>query len=784
MRSIQSRQLIITSSISLGALIASMTHAAPCRAERATLTTDGEPVRVEARSRAVLAKTLPALVASSLVTGDITRFGDGDTIVRFEQSHLGLPVIGRGVAVRTSARGQPIATVVDLEPREALPVEANTAISPEVAAKTASSRFAIGAASRDAHLIFWPTLDRGPRLAYAVVPAVPAGIPSAPRTIVDAKTGEVLEARDMITFAKATVYELNPMKTPATASLDLALTPSTEGAGASLTNPFLQASNCIDKKSVKQTTAFGAPLSLHVCDLEQVAKANSSGDFVYSPADAAGSAAARTDAFSEVSIYYHAAKAYSFFRGLQGDPNAQVVLDKPLRVVANLQIPAGLLSGNIAKAGDPNLPLEPFQNAFFAPAQGGLGGLFQQLYGFSSGALWFGQGPNRDYAYDGDVVYHEFGHAVVEATLKLGGWHVDPRGAIDAPGAMNEGLADYFSSAITGDPDVGEYAATDLGGGSVIRSLANEDRCPAALIGEVHFDSTVFSGALWQARQSLSSETDRRKFDAALYKAMRTNPGRSDLGFGDLITLMLTTLQTDLPAGGAALDAAAKARGLLPSCDRVRVLESGAVIRSAEKRIGFAAPGTQSVNIKGVAPGILQVRAALPANTGAVVVSFTARTGGAGGGGGARPFSPVVLAKLGAAITWDPKKGHDADATIDAKLAASGAGTTSVTIPVPAGATADAIYVQIANTGESDGAYDDVSVSFAARSDSGDPDDRDGDGVSDGAGARRQPVVTTVTESGCTLTKTTPVSSDGILWGVVGAAVAAVSRRRRAVRIA
>src|SRR5207237_8633591 len=128
---------------------------------------------------------------------------------------------------------------------------------------------------------------------------------------------------------------------------------------------------------------------------------------------------------------------------------------KPLPVVANLQIPAGIASGDFAVAANPDLPLDPFSNAFFSPAGGALGQIFSELYGLKSGALWFGQGPKRDYAYDGDVVYHESPHGVVDKTLRLVAWHVDARGAIDSPGAMNEGLADYFSSAMTGDPNVG-----------------------------------------------------------------------------------------------------------------------------------------------------------------------------------------------------------------------------------------------------------------------------------------------------------------------------------------
>jgi len=717
---------------------------------------------VETRARRIVV-TRAKVAASTLVTSGVDRFGDGETIVRYAQAHHGLPVIGRGASVRLSAGGQPIATVLDLETE--LPSRMDATVTPEGAASVASARMALGAAAKDAHLVVWPTLDRGARLAYAVLPPVLAGVPMRPRVIVDAETGEILEARDLITFAKANMYQFNPTKTPNVSLYELPM--STEGS--TLTNPFIQSTNCIDRKTVKPVDMFGFALNVHICDLVQTAQPDGNGDFVYQPSDTAGSKEAREDTFSEVSIYFHAAKAYSFFRTLQGEPEAQVVVDKPLRLVANLQMPPGMTSGDMSKAGNPDIPLETFQNAFFSPSDGGLGQLFQQLYGFDSGALWFGQGPKRDYAYDGDVVYHEFGHAVVDATLKLGAWHVDARGAIDAPGAMNEGLADYFSSAITGDPEVGEYAAVDMGAteGSVIRTLANKDACPTAITGEVHFDSTLFSGGLWQARQSLP-DGERVKFDAALYKAMRANPGRGDLGYDDLSKLFLATLKTDLPAGATALEKSMTERGGLPSCERILSF-TGAKIASPDKRIGFVAPGKQSVNIKGTAPGIIQVRAALPPNTASVSVAFTARSGGGGAqspfGGNAKPFAPVVLAKLGAPISWDSKAGHDADVKAAADKAS---GSTSATIEIPEGTTADSIYVQIASTGDSDGAYDGISLAFTPR-----------EGVDDGTGdppAGAAPTATTT--SGCSASPSG--TSAAILPGMLAAAaVATILRRRR-----
>jgi Fungalysin/Thermolysin Propeptide Motif len=715
---------------------------------------------LDVRARAIVAQHVK-VAPSALVKSGIDRFGDGDTVVRYQQSHHGLPVIGRGAAVRLSAAGQPVATVLDLESE--LPAQTTAAVTSIDAASIASTRSTIGASSKDAHLVVWPTLDRGARLAWAVLPHVPVGLPTRPRVIVDAETGEVLEARDMVTFATANMFQFNPTKTPGPKPRDLPMASS----GVTLTNAFLESTNCIDKKTVKPVSMFGFNLDVHICDLVQTATANAEGNFIYEPSDEPGSTEARSDTFSEVSIYYHASEAYNFFRRLQGELEAQVVVDKPLRLVANLQMPAGMMSGDLAMASNPDIPLETFQNAFFSPADGGLGALFQQLYGFNSGALWFGQGPKRDYAYDGDVVYHEFGHAVIDATIKLGAWHVDKRGAIDAPGAMNEGLADYFSSAITGDPDVGEYASADMGAAdnSVIRTLANSDRC-SSVIGEVHADSTVFSGALWSARSALG-EGDRSKFDAALYKALRTNPGRGDLGYEDLAKLFIETLKTDLPSGASALEASMTERGLLPWCERVEPY-TGTPRRSSDPRIGFAAPGKQSVSIKGMAPGIFQLSAPLPASTSSMTVSFKVRSSGGGQsplGGGGDPFTPVVLAKLDAPITWDSKTGHDATFKITTDASSD---TASATIAIPEGTPEGTIYVQIANAGDSDGYYDDVALAFTSTP-----------GVGGDDTAPPPPTTTSraADDSGCNTSNSKP--STAIVPGLVAAAALVTAFRRR-----
>ncbi|MFO0734505.1 MAG: hypothetical protein U0270_01435 [Labilithrix sp.] len=714
---------------------------------------------------ALLATAWAADARADLVAQRVDRFGDGETVVRYAQLPEGIPVIGRGSVERYSTIGRRLLQRPDLATD--LPSTKPT-LTPADAAKIAH------ASPSDAHLVIWPTLDQGSRLAYAVVPRV-LPFAGAPRIIVDAQTGEILEARDTRVFATARVFESNPTKTPKTTTKELALEPS----GGFLTNPFIEAHNCIDNKSVKSLDV-GIAIDVHVCDIDQVAKADKQGNFLYDPIDDQ-TAASRSDEFSEVAIYYHASKAYAFFRDLQGDPDAQVVVDKPLRTIANLQLPKGLLQGNIAQAGNPDLPLEPFQNAFFAPGAGGLGGVFAQLYGFDAGALWFGQGPKRDYAYDGDVVYHEFTHAVVDDTLKLVVWHVDKYGAIDAPGAMNEGLADYFSSAITGEPDVGEYASTDLGATTgVIRTLDNQDSC-ANLAGEVHADSTPFSGGLWEARASLAA-ADRAKFDKALYKAMRQNAGHGDVGFEDLIGLFLEVLDTDLPKGATALQAAMTKRRLLvdgKGCDRV--IEYGTdPVASSQKRLGFAAPGTNSVKIKSIAPGIIQIKANIPDDATQIHVSFLQAQGAGAAnplGGNAKPFAPTVLVKIGAPILWDPKSqnGHDAPLRKAAQ-------DSEVTLDLPSERNGDAAYVQIASTGEADGAYNDVTIEFkTADGTTVKPKTNNPAAENPAGGAGTTPATQTVTtEEGCGISRRHDTFGTGsLLLGLAGVLAGVRARGRR-----
>ena len=661
---------------------------------------------VDTRARSVL-RALGTPSPTTLVKVDESRFGDGDVIVRYEESWRGLPVIGTGASVRFDRAGAARLAVVDLA--AALPATSIPKITATEAAKVARGLVALNVTDADVHLVVWRTRDEA-RLAWVALPKVPVGIPSSPRIVVDAQSGDLIEARDLVVFLDQTaMYATNPIKSPTLTNTTLPIAPDASGT---LTSAELLSFNCIDEKQVHDVTFSGFPLSVHTCELRHTAMRDGNGDFIFAP----GADTAPADSFSEVSMYYHAARAYQFFRGLQGDGTAQVVTDKPLRTISNLQLPPGLSKGNLKTASDPNLPLDPFQNAFFSPAGGQLGAIFATLYGFDAGAMWFGQGPKRDYSYDGDVVYHEFTHGVVDATLKLQSFHADRYGVIDAPGAMNEGLADYFSSALAGDPDVGEYASGDISPNlKVIRTLDNQDTCMGTIVGEVHFDSTFFSGGLWEARQALP-QADREKFDAALYKAMRTHAGDGNLGFEDLATLFLETLKTDLPSAVAGFTSVMTKRGVLPGCTRVFEYKGAPLnVPAAFGGPGFAAPGTQNFGSIAMAPGMLQVSVDV-SNATAVHVSFQVPVPASGGllGSQGTPFKPVLLGKFNQAITWTAKLAQDADVTADPK----GDGDPSIqtytaSFDVPDGS--QTLFLQIASKGQQDGNYSDFTVTQDAK---------------------------------------------------------------------
>jgi len=172
---------------------------------------------------------------------------------------------------------------------------------------------------------------------------------------------------------------------------------------------------------------------------------NSAGNFIFAPDDTH---------FDEVNAYYHVNKVHDYFSqfGFTG-------LDRSFRVIVHY--------------GD------KYDNAFFSPMQG---------------IIALGDGDKlNDLAKEESVIYHEYGHAVTNAIVYM------PYSG--EAGAMNEAFSDYVASTMTEDPMVGEWAVAKLNR-PFIRNMDNKAHYPEDIKNEVHHDSNIYGGALWDLRKA------------------------------------------------------------------------------------------------------------------------------------------------------------------------------------------------------------------------------------------------------------------------------------------
>ncbi len=111
-----------------------------------------------------------------------------------------------------------------------------------------------------------------------------------------------------------------------------------------------------------------------------------------------------------------------------------------------------------------------------------------------------------------DVVYHEYTHSVVDHVYTT-----------DLPyegesGALNEGWADYFACTVNNNSIVAEgFYVSSVNG---FRNINNTYRYPVDIVGEVHDDSRIISGAMWDLREILGAELA----DELILRGMKLEP--------------------------------------------------------------------------------------------------------------------------------------------------------------------------------------------------------------------------------------------------------------------
>jgi hypothetical protein len=172
-------------------------------------------------------------------------------------------------------------------------------------------------------------------------------------------------------------------------------------------------------------------------------------------------------------------------------------------------------------------------------------------------AFWDGLGINfgegfvlfRNLAEYSDVVRHEYTHGTTDKLYGLNG----------PSGAMHEGFSDYWACTANDDPLVGEHMMKN--GDPYMRIIANDKVYPDDLVGEVHTDGEIISGAMWDTRLALGQSLA----DSLLHYARYLKARRMDL-FGTDV-LLTDDDDGDLNNGtphGSRIIQAFSHHGLLP----------------------------------------------------------------------------------------------------------------------------------------------------------------------------------------------------------------------------
>jgi hypothetical protein len=408
-------------------------------------------------------------------------------------------------------------------------------------------------------------------------------------------------------------------------------------------------------------------------------------------ADARG-CAAEVEGFPEVQSYHTTQQFFEHVRGVLGDDTLCLTDDsmsceadgtpvlngdgrpeKPFHIGTNVLFPEfdlqalGIqiaIGGAGGSAANPVI-IDDFQripNAAFIPAltggsitlPPGTEALAQLFYRPFDSNIYF-QGP-RDFAYDGDIVRHEFTHALVHhyvpALASLG---KDEQGTHAMSGALNEAWSDYFSSSFSGDPSVGDYAGLGLAGAeTAVRNNDNDFRCPDVIIGQVHNDSEPWSGALWEMRAWLLANTDATApaIDLVVLEAMAQADDDED--FVRAASRVRAGVAAAFGEAAATnLDGIFAARGL-SSCERVWPLASvddaGTLTTDAKEALALA--GSGDVGLTNYAPAPVQFRVQVPAASSGFTLSWEQSAGGFFGNqeGGDPPS--VLVVETPSPIRW------------------------------------------------------------------------------------------------------------------------------------
>ncbi len=456
-------------------------------------------------------------------TGPLASAG-GSTVLRYEQRYGGLRVVGKGIVVRVGAAGDVRHVVVDLARDLAL------STTPTVTEREARAILASRGVASPARTELVVTAAASAFLVWQLDVRDDGG---GTRYRIDAQTGEVLTATPLAVHALGRIYETDLVTTPAPVDVELTSLDVT-----------------LDPVRLRDTSGLLAVTDLVSISSDDIvleqAPPTAGQDFLYDPPS---SPTDLSDPFAQVNAYQHL-MAMRLFAGELG-----VVIDQPswqLTAVANFRLDDD----------------EGFDNAYFS-SLGVESGPFA-----APNLIALGQGTNVDFAYDSDVIKHEFGHYLSSNAIgyNLGAFHENEYGRSPHSSSIDEGLADYLACSDNDDPILGGGVLASLGFERDLEDTSK--RCPDDIVGESHADGEIIGSVSWSVR-ALFGKTIA---DELVWGAATTLPQGATLGdFGTALILSAEELAlagTITSAEVADVEALVEARGL-DECEHVIPLDPG-----------------------------------------------------------------------------------------------------------------------------------------------------------------------------------------------------------------
>jgi Zn-dependent metalloprotease len=481
----------------------------------------------------------PAVAAEQFALGHRELFGLGhpqsgvelERVVRhrahryfqFEQTFDGLPVFEAMVIVQVDGQGRIVRVSSTAVP---VPSAAEPAID-EADAAAAAQRGIIGLVGPplDVDLGFLPGVG-GAQLAYRVI--APGTDLHLWETYVDARSGVVALRFDRVRRHDALIFPENPIADSETTTQ--VFLPNIEPgehenhtfgslARVATCNDYDDWGYCIgwEHQAVADDNGFLDELPL----LD---------DPTVSP-----------DGFAEVNAYYHLDEHNQWMRDEFGYDGLYVDMET-MTEEQHIWAHVGL---DVA-------------NAFY------MGG-----WGDEPDSVAFGQGTLYtdivDFAYDADVIIHEFTHSVTDKAFNVRWGRRDELGFDASGGGVSEGTSDYFAVTRKDNSMLSEYAL-----GESSRDLDNDNICPDDVWGESHHDGLIAGGAMWEIREALGAA----KADHLDYGALASVQIRTFSQYAAALVTQAEAMQSEIgelqfsAADVALVEDVVAARGL-EGCSRV-----------------------------------------------------------------------------------------------------------------------------------------------------------------------------------------------------------------------